>query len=118
VFSPEYLLTYEQPFIAYSHERNLRDVQKAILVLVLVVDAAHKSCRGRKHLIDEDENSLLWRQLDALANHIHKLADGEICGHQVLLLVDRGDVRFLNLFANDLSKKQRLATEFVLGHRA
>lgn len=69
---------------------------------MLFVDAAHQRGGGRKHLVDEDKDRFLRRQLDALANHVHKLADGEICGHQVFLLVDGGDVGFLDLFTNDL----------------
>lgn len=78
---------------------------------MLVVDAAHKRRRGWKHLIDKDEDSLLRRQLDAFANNIYELADGEICRNQILLLVDGGDVGLFNLFADNLfGKRKRLAT--------
>ena len=80
-----------------------RDVQEAVLVLVLVVDGAHERGRGRQHLIDEDEDGLLRRQLDALADHVDELAHGQVGRHQVLLLVDGGDVRLFDLFADDLS---------------
>lgn len=59
---------------------------------MLFVDAAHERGSGWQNLIDEDEDRLLGGELDALANHIDELADGEICGNQVLLLVDGGDV--------------------------
>jgi hypothetical protein len=72
--------------------KNIRDVQETIFVLVLFVDAAHERGGGRQNLIDEDEDRLLGGELDALANHIDELANGEICGNQVLLLVDGGDV--------------------------
>lgn len=79
---------------------------------MLFVDAAHDgSCRG-KHLIHEDEDGLLRRKLDTLADHIDELADCEVCRHQILLLVDGCDVRLLNLFANNLVQgKQRESVE-------
>jgi hypothetical protein len=77
------------------------DIEEAVLVLVLFVDAAHQgSCRG-ENLVDEDEDGLLGRQLDSLADDVDKLADGQIGRDQILLLVDGGDVALLNLFADD-----------------
>ena len=73
-----------------------------VLVLVFFVDAAHQSsCRGQD-LIDEDEDGLLGRQLNTLADDVDELADGKVCGDEVLLLVDSSDVRFLDLLADDL----------------
>lgn len=69
---------------------------------MLLVDAAHEGSRGRQNLVDEDEDGLLGRQLDALSDHVDELADGEICGYQILLLVDGSDIRLLDLFANNL----------------
>jgi hypothetical protein len=68
---------------------------------VLLVDAAHQCSGGWQHLINENEDGLLWAQLDAFANDIDKLTDGQICWHQVLLLVNGGDVRLLDLLADD-----------------
>ena len=95
------LLATQQLFLQ-TENKNLRDVQKSVFVLVLVVDTAHQSRRGGKHLIDKDENGLLWRQLDALANNIYELADCKICRNQILLLVDGGDVGLFDLFADNL----------------
>lgn len=83
---------------------NIRDVQEAILILVLLVDAAHEGGSGRKDLIDEDEDSLLGGKLDALADHVDELANREIGRDEVLLLVDGGDVRLLDFLADDLSR--------------
>lgn len=69
---------------------------------MLFVDAAHEGGRGRQNFVDEDEDGLLRAEFDALANDIDELADGQVCGDQVLLLVDGSDVRFLDLFADDL----------------
>jgi hypothetical protein len=77
------------------------DVEESVFVLVLFVDAAHKGGCGRKDFVDEDEDGLLRRELDALANDVDKLADGEVGRDQVLLLIDRGNVTLLDLLAND-----------------
>lgn len=82
--------------------RDIRDVEEPVFVLVLLVDTAHESSGGWQNLIDEDEDGLFWRELDAFADHVDELADGKICWHQVLLLVDGCDVRLLNLLADDL----------------
>nr|GFD56530.1 hypothetical protein [Tanacetum cinerariifolium] len=62
--------------------KNVRDVEEAVLILVLLVYRAHKSGCGRQDLIDKDEDGLLGRQLDALANNIDELADSEVGGDQ------------------------------------
>lgn len=94
-------------------EGNIRDVEETIFVLVLFIDAAHEGSGGRKDLIDEDEDCFLRAELDTLANNIDELADGEICGDEVLLLIDGSDIRLLYLLADDLSKP--LATVKILG---
>lgn len=69
---------------------------------MLFVDAAHQGSCRRKNLVDEDEDGLLGRQLDSLADDVDKLANGQIGRDQILLLVDGGNVALLNLFADDL----------------
>lgn len=69
---------------------------------MLFIDAAHQGRSWWQNFVDEDENSLLWAKLDALPNNIDKLSDGQVCRHQVFLLVDCGNIRFLNLFTDDL----------------
>ena len=86
---------------------DVRDVKEAVLVLVLLIDRAHKRGSWRKHLIDEDEDGLLWTELDALADHVHELADGEIGGNEILLLVDGSDIRLLDLLADDLWQSEQ-----------
>lgn len=83
--------------------QDVRDVKEAVLVLVLLVYRAHKSSSGWQDLIDEDEDGLLRRQLDALADHVDELANGEIRWYQVLLLIDGSNVRLLDLLADNLS---------------
>lgn len=69
---------------------------------MLSIDAAHERRRGGEDLIDEDEDGLLGRELDALPDNVDELAYGKICGNKVLLLVNRGDVALLDLLADDL----------------
>ncbi len=67
---------------------------------MLLVDAAHERSGWWQDLIDEDENSLLWGELDALADYVYELAYGEVGRDQILLLVDRRDIAFLNFLAD------------------
>ena len=69
---------------------------------MLLVDAAHEGGAWGQDLVDEDEDGLLGAQLDALADHVDELADGQVGWDQVLLLVDGRDVGFLDLFADHL----------------
>lgn len=69
---------------------------------MLLVDAAHQRSCWRQNLVDEDKDGLLGGQLDALSDDVDELADGEICGYEILLLVDGSDIRLLDLFADDL----------------
>ena len=48
------------------------------MYLVLFIDAAHQCGCRRQHLIDKDEYSLLWGELDALADNIYELANGKV----------------------------------------
>lgn len=86
---------------------NVRDVEEAVLVLVLLVDARHEGGRGRQDLVDEDEDGLFGRELDTLADDVDKLADGQVRGDQVLLLVDGGNVGLFDLFADYLEEGGR-----------
>jgi hypothetical protein len=80
----------------------VRNVQEAVLVLVLLVDARHQGGGRRQDLVDEDEDGLFGAELDALADDVDELAHGQVGGDEVLLLVDGGDVRLFDLFADDL----------------
>lgn len=71
-----------------------------ILILVFLVNAAHERGGRWQDLINEDEDGLLGGELDALADYVDELADGEVGGDEVLLLVDGRDVGFLDLLAD------------------
>ena len=69
---------------------------------MLLIDRAHQGGSWRQDLVDEDEDGLLWAELDALADDVDELANREVGGYEVLLLVDGGDVRLLYLLADHL----------------
>jgi len=73
---------------------------------VLLVNRRHECSGRREDLIDEDEDGLLGRKLDALADHVDELAHGQVGRDQVLLLIDGRDVRLLNLLADDLNGRE------------
>ena len=81
---------------------DLLDVQEAVLVLVLLVDGTHQRGARGQDLIDEDEDGLLGTKLDAFADDVDELADGQVGGDQVLLLVDGGDIGLLDFLADHL----------------
>lgn len=88
---------------------NIRDIEEAVFVLMLFVDTAHKCSRWGQDLINEDEDSLLGRELDTLADDVDELADCEVCRHQILLLVDGSDIRLLDLFADNLCGRKQVS---------
>jgi len=69
---------------------------------VLLVDARHERGGRGQDLVDEDEDGLLGRELDALADDVDELAYGQVRGDQIFLLVDGRDVGFFNLLADHL----------------
>jgi hypothetical protein len=78
---------------------------------VLLVDAAHESCCRWQDFINEDEDGLFRAELDSLSDNVDKLADGEICRYQVLLLVDSSDIRLLGLLTDDWNTVGVLLTD-------
>ena len=69
---------------------------------MLLVDRAHECCGWREDFVDKDEDGLLGRELNPLADDVDELANSQVRGHQVLLLVDSGNVRLVRLLADDL----------------
>lgn len=89
---------------------NVRDVKEPIFVFVFFIDATHKSSCWWQNLVHEDEDGLLRRKLDALADHVNELADGEICRYKVLLLVDGCNVRLFNFLTDHLVIRDEVST--------
>jgi hypothetical protein len=105
-------------------------IERGVDALVLLIDCAHQRRCWGQHLVYEDEDCLLWCQLDALSDNVHKLPDSEILAevssvrhleavanaqqsthcagfntyrwHQVLLLVYCRDICLICLLADDL----------------
>ena len=69
---------------------------------MFVVDTAHECSGGWQDLINEDEDGLLWAELDSLANNIDELTNCQVGGDKVFLLIDGCDVGLLDLLADDL----------------
>lgn len=68
---------------------------------MLLVDTAHERGSRWQDLIDEDEDGLLGGELNALADYVDELTDSKVGGNEVLLLIDRCDIRLLDLLADD-----------------
>lgn len=69
--------------------------------MVLLVKAAHGG-RGRgDDVVDEEEEGVLRPQADPLSDQEVELADSQVRGHQVLLLVQLGDPGFGCAFHDD-----------------
>lgn len=59
---------------------------------MFLVDGAHERSGRREDLVDKDEDGLLWRQLDALADHVDELhARGGVPSARRLLPADIED---------------------------
>lgn len=81
---------------------DIRYVKEPIFVLVFFVDATHERSCGWQDFVHEDENGLLRRKLDALADDVNELPDSEVGWYEIFLLVDGRDIRFLDFLANHL----------------
>jgi len=46
--------------------------------LVLLIDGAHEGGGWGQDLVNEDEDSLLWRKLDTFPDHVDELSHSEI----------------------------------------
>lgn len=74
---------------------------------MLLVDTAHQRGGRRQHFINKDKDGFLGAELDAFADHVDELSDGQVCRYQVLLLVDGGNVGLFDFFTDDLSNGRR-----------
>ena len=60
--------------LAESLLGGVDDVEEAVLVLLDLVDGRHERRRRRDDVVDEDEDGLLGRQLDAFTDDVDELA--------------------------------------------
>lgn len=73
---------------------------------MLLVDGAHQSRGRRQHLVDKDEDRLLGRKLDPLADDVDELTDRQVRGDKVFLLIDGSNIRLLDLLADNLFERR------------
>ena len=59
---------------------------------MLLVDRAHQRGGRWQHFIDEDEDSLLWSELDTLPDHVYELTNGQILQTMSLMDLKRGEL--------------------------
>jgi hypothetical protein len=64
------------PTIMPEASGNIRYIQKAIIVLVLIINRRHERRGRRQHLIHENKDGLFRGKFNPLANDIAELADG------------------------------------------
>ncbi len=72
---------------------------------MFLVDAAHQRSGRWQNLINEDEDRFFGAELDALADDVDKLSDSQVGRYEVLLLVDGGNVGFLDFLTNYLQRR-------------
>ena len=78
---------------------------------MFLVDAAHERSCGRQDLVDEDEDRFLGAELDTLADHVDELSDSQVGWDEVFLLVDSGDVRLFDFFADHLQPSEEKVSD-------
>jgi len=64
------------------------DIKKEVLLVVLLVKGSHGGRGGRECVVDEEEECVLRPEADPLPDEEVKLADGQVGGDEVLLLVE------------------------------
>jgi len=76
------------------------NVQKEILLVVLLVQRAHGRARRRNDVVHEEEERVLGPQMDSLSDQEVELANSQIRRYQILLLVQIANAR-LGRFLHD-----------------
>jgi len=86
-----FILSLFSFLFSYSWSRSC---SRHILVLLTslalttdLVECAHRGTGGGYHIVDKEEQCILWAQVNPLANEEVELADGQIRWYQVFLLV-------------------------------
>lgn len=70
-----------------------------MLLHTRVYAAVQRTC-GWEDVLDEYKDGLLRAELDAPPDHVHELSHSEVPRHEVLFLVNVGDVGLLGLLDN------------------
>lgn len=73
---------------------------------MFIVHRRHQRGGRRQCLVDEDEDGLVGRQLDSLADDVDELAYGQIRWDEIFLLVNSSDITLFDFLADNLKSKQ------------
>ena len=73
-----------------------------------LVEGTHGSTGWGNHIVDEEEESVFWSQMDAFADEKVKLSNSQIRGNQVFFLVQISNTSFGSFLHNYLFGKQGL----------
>lgn len=68
------------------------------------VDVGNEGGVRRKDIFNENEQRLLWLDLDTLPNYVRELPNSEVVGNQILLLVDAWNITPVCFLDNDLNE--------------
>lgn len=78
-----------------------------------LVELSHRGHGLGDDVVDEEEQSIFWAELDALANQEVELSDGEVGWHQVLLLVQVTKTRLRGFLDDDWDTVRVLSADLV-----
>jgi len=95
---------------------RVSNVEEKVFFVVFLIEAAHGCRGGGNDIVDKEEEGVLGSKLDSLSDQEVKLADGQIGGNEVLLLVQLGDPSLGSFLHNDGNAVGILPTDlFALG---
>ena len=66
-------------------------VEEEVLVAVLLIQVIHGGRGGWDHVVDEEEQCILWPQVNTLSDQEVELSDCQVRRHQVLFLIQIAD---------------------------
>lgn len=84
------------------------NVQKSILVFLILIDWRHQSSCRRQYVVDEQIDRLFWVQLDPLSYDTNELAHRQVFRNQILLLVNLEYITSWVFLTNHLEKKMTM----------
>lgn len=88
--------------------------------MMLLIQGTHCGRSGRNQVIDEEEERILWLQVDPFPDQKVELSDGQVRRHQVLLFVQVPDPSLRCLFHDHLhdNKQEKKVRERKEGARS
>ena len=73
-----------------------------MISILYLVEGTHCGTGWGNHIVDEEEKSILWSEMDTLANEEVELSNSEIRRYKVLLLVQVSNTSLRSLLNDDL----------------